>query len=309
MTTIDDSGPSLGDDRERFRDIDEAEVAVFSAESGQQTIVSSAQDAWKYRSFIAYLTKRDLRTTYLRSYLGWVWSLINPIAEIAIYSLVFGVILAVNRSLPLAPDGFESFPHYLISGMVIWNFYRATSSKVLNSFTSTVKLRRKLYFPPVAPAISQTLTVLIQNSLEIGALILFYLAWGHVSVKMVVLFPLAMMASLAGLGVGLLLSVANSRYRDVGYLYSIFLRLFFYLIPIIWSIEFAEERIGVDWLLPIVRWNPFAKMIEISRDGTYLHEWAPLADWLWVGGWSIGLLLLGWTVFARSSADVAEGST
>ena len=103
MTAFDDPAAAFEGD-------DELELAVFSAENGQQTVVSSVQDAWKYRSFITYLTKRDLRTTYLRSYLGWVWSLINPIAEIAIYSLVFGVILAVNRSLPLAPDGFESFP-------------------------------------------------------------------------------------------------------------------------------------------------------------------------------------------------------
>ncbi len=286
---------------------DAAEVTVFTAGDDRQSVASSAREAWKYRSFIAYLTKRDLRTTYLRSYLGWVWSLLNPIAEIAIYSLVFGVILAVNRSLPDAPGGFESFPHYLISGMVIWNFYRASSSKVLNSFTSTVKLRRKLYFPPVAPAIAQALTVIVQNSLEIGALILFYVAWGHTSFKMIVLVPTAMFATMAGLGVGLLLSVANSRYRDVGYLYSIFLRLFFYLIPIIWSIDLVEQRIGLSWLVPLVRWNPFAKMIEVSRDGTYLHEWPPLTDWLWIGGWSVGLLLLGWSVFARSSADVAEG--
>lgn len=307
MTTVDEPIPS-GGEPPSFVD-DELELAVFSADNTRQTLRASVQDVWKFRSFISYMTKRDLRTTYLRSYLGWVWSLINPIAEIAIYSLVFGVILAVNRRLPDAPGGFESFPHYLISGMVIWNFYRATSSKVLNSFTSTVKLRRKLYFPPVAPAISQALTVLVQNSLEIGALVLFYLFWGHVSIKMLVLVPVALLATAAGLGVGLLLSVANSRYRDVGYLYSIFLRLFFYLIPIIWSIEFVEDRIGLEWLVPIVRWNPFAKMIEVSRAGTYVHEWPPLVDWAWIGGWSIGLLLLGWTVFARSSADVAEGST
>ena len=283
------------------------ETVVFSADASRQDIISSAREAWKYRSFIMYMTRRDLRITYLRSYLGWLWSLINPIAEIAIYSLVFGVILAGDRSLPTAPDDFKSFPHFLICGLVIWNFYRSTSSKVLNTFTATVKLRRKLYFPPVAPALSQALTTVVQNSLELVVVFLFYLVAGHLSPSAIVLLPAALFATLSGLGVGLLLSVANTRYRDVGYLYSIFLRLFFYLIPIIWPLEFVEGRIGLPWLRALVIWNPFAKMIQFARDGIYLQQWPSLGDWLYLSAWSAGLLLLGWAVFARSSADVAEG--
>ena len=184
---------------------------------------------------------------------------------------------------------------------------RSTSSKVINNFAATVKLRRKLYFPPVAPALAQTLTVIVQNSIELLALVLFYVLFTHISVTVIVVVPVALFSTMAGLGVGLLLSVANTRYRDVGYLYSIFLRLFFYLIPIIWPLEFVDRRIDIAWLRAVVKWNPFAKMIEISRDGTYLLEWPPITDWLYVAAWSVGLLLLGWTVFARSSADVAEG--
>ena len=288
---------------------DMPDEVVFSSDTATHTVLSSAREAWKFRSFISYLARRDLRITYLRSYLGWFWSLINPIAEIAIYSLVFGVILAGDRALPDAPDGFESFPHYLVSGMVIWNFYRSTSSKVINNFTSTVKLRRKLYFPPVAPALAQASTVIVQNSVELLALVLFYVIFTHISITVIVIIPVAIFSTMAGLGIGLLLSVANTRYRDVGYLYSIFLRLFFYLIPIIWPLEFVDRRIGIGWLRTLVRWNPFAKMIEISRDGTYLLEWPAFTDWIYVAAWSCGLLLIGWMVFARSSADVAEGVT
>ena len=283
------------------------DVVVFSADDRRQNMISSAREAWKYRSFIAYMTKRDLRTTYLRSYLGWVWSLINPIAEIAIYSIVFGIILSIDRQLPAAPDDFSSFPHYLMAGMVIWNFYRSCSSKVLNNFTSTVRLRRKLYFPPVAPALSQTLTTLVQNSLELVVLLLFFAIVGHVSVTAIVIVPVAFLSTMFGLGVGLLLSVANTRYRDVGYLYGIFLRLFFYLIPIIWPLEFVDRRIGVPALRAVVRWNPIAKLIEVSRDGMYLLEWPPLSDWIYLVLTASAVLILGWSVFARSSADVAEG--
>lgn len=285
----------------------EPDVQRFSADDRSQTMVASAAEAWRYRSFIAYMTRRDLRTTYLRSYLGWVWSLLNPIAEIAIYSIVFGIILSIDRQLPAAPDDFSSFPHYLMAGMVIWNFYRGVSSKVLNNFTATVRLRRKLYFPPVAPALSQTLTTLVQSSLELLVLILFFAVVGHLSITVIVIVPAALFSAMFGLGVGLLLSVANTRYRDVGYLYGIFLRLFFYLIPIIWPIEFVDRRIGPSALRALVRWNPMAKLIEVSRDGAYLHQWPPVTDWLYVMVTAVAVLVIGWTVFARSSADVAEG--
>ncbi len=286
-----------------------ADVVVFSADAERDGVIASAREAWKYRRFIAYMTKRDLRMTYLRSYLGWLWSLINPIAELAIYSIVFGVILAVDRELPPAPDSFNSFPHYLLSGMVVWNFYRATSSKVLNNFSQTVKLRRKLYFPPVAPAISQALTTIVQNGLEIVVLVAFFAIVGHLAPTAIVVIPVSLLAVVFGLGIGLLLSVANTRYRDVSYIYAIFLRLFFYLVPIIWPLEFVDRRIGVEWLRIVVRWNPIAKFISISRDGMYLHRWPPLTDFAYVTVWSLLVLFLGWMVFARSSADVAEGLT
>ena len=57
----------------------------------------------------------------------------------------------------------------------------------------------------------------------------------------------------------------------------------------------------------VVRWNPMAKLIEVSRDGAYLHEWSPISDWLYLLATASAVLVLGWTVFARSSADVAEG--
>ena len=253
------------------------------------------------------MTKRDLRTMYLRSYrVGLVT--INPVAEIAIYSLVFGVILAVNRSLPrrsrrvrVVPalphfrDGhLELLPGHVVEGAQQLHVDREAPPEAL--------------LPAGRPGHLADVHRPHAEQPRDRRPVLFYLLGPRLGEDARAV-PHRDHGTLAGLGVGLLLSVANSRYRDVGYLYSIFLRLFFYLIPIIWSIEFAEERIGVDWLVPIVRWNPFAKMIELSRDGTYLHEWgrSPTGRGS-AAGRSVFCCSAG-SMFARSSADVAEGST
>lgn len=285
------------------------DITVFSAESASTNVISSAREAWQFRSFIGYMTRRDLRTTYTRSYLGWFWSLLNPLAEVAIYSLVFGVLLNVQRTVPDAPNGFSSFPHFLMSGMATWGFFRMTSNKVINNFTSTVRLRRKLYFPPVAAALSTVLSTMVDAGILLVVVVLFFGLWGHLSIHAVVLIPAALFAASCGLGVGLALSVANSKYRDISYLYSIVLRLSFYLLPLIWPIQTAASRFGdtSPWLKYLVVHNPFATMIEFGRDGVLYMVWPPLGDWMYLSAFSLAVLLGGWTIFARSSADVAEG--
>lgn len=285
------------------------DVTVFSAGSANTSVLSSAREAWKFRGFIGYMTRRDLRTTYTRSYLGWIWSLLNPMAEVAIYSIVFGVLLGIQRTIPDAPNGFNSFPHFLMSGMVTWGFFRMTSNKVLNNFMATVRLRRKLYFPPIAAALSTVFSTMVDAAMLLVVVILFFGAWGHLSIHAIVLIPAALFATCAGLGVGLALSVANSKYRDISYLYSIVLRLAFYLLPLIWPIQTAQARFetSASWLGPYVVNNPFAKLIEFGRDGLLYMKWPTIGEWVYLSTFSFGLLLLGWTIFARSSADVAEG--
>lgn len=291
------------------RTIGDGEVVVFAADSAHTTVLGSAREAWKYRSFIAYMTSRDLRTTYLRSYLGWIWSLLNPIAEVAIFTIVFGVLLGGDRGLPAGANGFNSFPHFLVIGIAVWGFFRLVSSRILNNFMATVRLRRKLYFPPVAAALSTALSTLVEASLLMVVVVVFYAAFGHLSIHVVLLLPAAVFAAVGGLGVGLALSVANSKYRDVGYLYNITLRLGFYLLPIIWPIQAASERFSdsVSFFEPVVANNPFATMIEFGRAAVYYQQWPPLGIWVYLTITSFSMLLIGWTIFARSSADVAEG--
>jgi ABC-type polysaccharide/polyol phosphate export permease len=284
-----------------------SDITVFSADAANTSVLASAREAWKFRRFISYMTKRELRTTYLRSYLGWIWALLNPIAEVAIYSLVFGVLLGINREIPDAPNGFNSFPHFLMSGIVTWGFFRMVSSKVLSNFMATVRLRRKLYFPPVAAALSTALSTMVEASILLVVVAIFFGLWGHLSIHAVLLLPAALFAATSGLGVGLALSVANSKYRDVSYLYTIVLRLGFYLLPLIWPIQTAMNRFDIVWLQWLVINNPFAKMIEFGRDGLLYMKWPSAGDWLYLSLFSVATLLIGWMIFARSSSDVAEG--
>ena len=280
---------------------------TFTPAGRSGSTLSAIRELWDFRGYIFYLTRRDLRTKYNRSLLGWIWSILNPLVTLAIYSLVFGVILLVDRNIGVSPTGLQSFPHFLFSGLIVWQLFNQTSMNVMSGFTSAIVLRRKLYFPPAAPAISKALVNLVDSSIELLVLAAFYIIAGNFGITFVFVPVLMIVAVIFGLGVGLLLAVANVRYRDVGYIYTLFMRLFFYITPIIWPFQMIEDRIGNRWVKLAAEFNPLAKLIDVCRTVTYSLAWPNLFDLAYLAGVGTVLTVVGWTVFNRSAADAAEG--
>ncbi|MGI9601485.1 MAG: ABC transporter permease [Acidimicrobiales bacterium] len=284
----------------------ETPVIVFSPTGRQRGILGSAREVWEYRGFIEYLTKRELKTMYNRSYLGWLWSLINPIIVLAIYWFVFGQILSIDRGAP-SPTGLDSFAHFLMSGLILWNLFSQVSNGYLQAFQQSVALRKKLYFPPSAHGVARTIVKVIESSLELLVLVIFYVAFDNFGVTFILVPVMMLLAAVYGMGVGMLLAVPNVRYRDVGYLYSLALRLFFYLTPIIWPYELIQSRIDVPLIRFIAEWNPLAKLIEANRDITYRLQWPDPGDMIYLVVSSTLLFLLGWRSFHKRSIKATEG--
>ncbi|NNE72119.1 MAG: ABC transporter permease [Acidimicrobiales bacterium] len=280
----------------------------FSPANRARSPIAAVRELVDYAPFIGYLTRRQLRTTYNRSYLGWIWALLNPIIVLAIYSLVFGVILLVDRAnLGNSPTGLDSFPHFLFSGLVFWGLFNQVSLGIMTDFQNSVLLRKKLYFPAAAPAIAMAASIVVESLLEVAVLIAFYVAVGNVGLPILLLPFVMFIAVTFGVGVGLLLAVPNVRYRDVGYLYALFLRLFFYLTPIIWPFAMITNRIGNVWVQRAAEWNPMAKMVHVARTITYDIAWPDPTDVVYLLVVSLGVFALGFTVFNRQAADATEG--
>lgn len=284
----------------------ETPTVVFSPTGRQRSFIGSMQEVWQYRPFVTYLTKRELRTMYNRSYLGWLWSLINPIIVLLIYWFVFGRILTIDRGAP-SPTGLDSFAHFLMSGLILWNLFSQVSNGYLQAFQLSVTLRKKLYFPPSAHGVARTLVKVVESGLELIVLAVFYLAWGNVGITFVLVPVMMVLAAVMGMGVGMLLAVPNVRFRDVGYLYSLSLRLFFYLTPIIWPYELIQSRIGVPLVRFIAEWNPLAKLIQANRDITYNLQWPDPVDMAYLVVAAAVLFVSGWRSFHKRAIKATEG--
>lgn len=264
-----------------------------------------ALEIWGYRELIGRLVQRELGSRYKRSVLGWLWSMLNPAATLAIYALVFGVLLKFDP--PRAGNGrFDNFALYLFCALVMWNAFYGVITGAMSALLDLGSLLGKVYFPPEAPAVAALFTVLFQAAIEASILMLILICLVNVSWTFLLWPVLLVLLSIFALGIGLMLSVWNVRYRDVGYLSTIVLQFLFYVTPIVYPLSLIPERAMGLPVRDIIRLNPLSQFTEASRELLYGLDWP--------GVLRLGLMALislvvgagGWMMFKVRTRDIAE---
>ena len=266
--------------------------------------MSSPAVVWEHRNLIANLAKRDLKAKYKKSVLGWMWSLINPAATLAVYSFVFGIVL--KGVAPLAGNGsLKAFPLYLFAGLVVWNLFSNTLTAVMDALEEAGELLTKIYFPPECPAFAAVLGVSLQGAIEFLILLAVLVIVGNVSWTMLFV-PLLLIAVIAlATGIGLVLSVLNIHYRDVSYITTIAIQVLFYCTPIVYPLELIPGL----WGLParqLISMNPIARCVMVIRDLVWHLRLPSLVDALYVAGVSGAIFALGWAWFSSRAPRVIE---
>jgi len=227
-------------------------------------MTQSVRAVWQYRGLIGNFANREIKGKYKGSLLGSAWSLLNPLATLAIYSLVFGYI--IRFPTPVAGNGsLTNFTIYLFTALVVWNFFQAVTTSSMGALVSAGPLLRKIYFPPFAPVIGSAGAVLNQTGIEFGLLLVVYLAVGNVGWSMLLLPVLLAMLAAFSLGLGLLLAIANARFRDVSYIVTVLLNLLFYMSPIIYPISVVTNLYGKHPWLRVYEYNPVTAFVEAFR--------------------------------------------
>lgn len=271
-------------------------------------MLTATRELWDYRALVQNLTLRQLKSQYKESLFGNLWSMINPAATIAVYSLVFGVFLQFGRGVPGVHYGdLQSFPLYLFCGIILWSCFNRVALGAMGSFNSTGSLLKKVYFPPAAPVAAHAAAQIKQTLLEGLVAMLVFAALGYFSWSFV-LWPLLIPPMLLfGIGLGLVLTLANAYYKDVSYLMSILTMLLFYCTPILYSLDRVgdSEVFGVR-ATTLLLLNPLTHFVTASREMLYLGVAPSFGRWvvLWLS--ALVSLVVGWNVFVRYSADVSE---
>lgn len=262
------------------------------------------------RELLNNLTLRELRSKYKRSVLGWTWSLLNPLATMLIFTLVFKFFLRIDAPVSKSTD-LHSFSLYLLCGLLPWNFFVNGVMASMGSLTGNANLIKKTYFPRELLVIAQInswiVSLLIEMALLAVVLLLFgnmVLPWLPAAVLIIVL--LAMFVT----GLALAFSVLNVYFRDVQHFVGILFQVWFYLTPIVYPLGFVPERseiFGYD--LPVrslFHLNPMVDFVEAFRAIFYDLQ-APstriIAYLIVVSGVSLSF---GMWLFSRLEGKLAE---
>jgi ABC-type polysaccharide/polyol phosphate export permease len=260
------------------------------------------------RELLWNLTLRELRGRYKRSVLGWMWSLLNPLSSVVIFSIVFGFFFQIEPPVG-DPSGLHNFAVFLLCGLLSWNYVSGTMNASMDSLLGNANLIRKVYFPREILVASTVCSLLVTFLIELSVLVAILLLFGNMVLPWIpALLMLVAIQTVFVLGVGLLLSVLNVYFRDVKHLIGISLQALFYSAPIVYPLSVVEDA-AKRTSFPLVRvyeLNPLVRMVEAYRDVLYDLRFPPLFDLLYLIAWAVGLVVLGLWVFGRLDRRLAE---
>jgi ABC-type polysaccharide/polyol phosphate export permease len=257
-------------------------------------------DLFRYRELFANLFRRDFQAKYRGSLLGIVWSIVNPLALMAVYLVIFGLI--TNGS------SIHHYPLYLLAGITCWLFFSSSLLTASRSLLESAELVKKVRFPrqlvPFSVVATQLVTfVLMLAILIISSLIFIPGARGTVWLAI----PLGALFVCLVAGLALAIACVNVIYRDIEHILAAVLLPWFFLTPILWSVSvLSPSEQAHHKLLNFLRWGNFVTPpIYAIRDPVWLGQAPRPADVIYLAVAAVVSLALGSYVFARIDDRIA----
>jgi lipopolysaccharide transport system permease protein len=217
------------------------------------------KELWGYRDLIVLFVRRDFVAQYKQTILGPAWHVVQPLMTTVIFTLVFGKIAKIPT------DGVPPFLFYM-AGTVVWNYFAGVLNETSNTFTANAHIFGKVYFPRLVMPVATLLSKMIGFAIQFGFFLLFYAYYLTTDAGLspnfwILATPLLLLLMAAlGLGFGIIVSSATTRYRDLTIVVGFGVQLFMYLSPIVYPLSSLTE--------PYRRWmtlNPVAPVVETFR--------------------------------------------
>lgn len=262
-------------------------------------LVLFRRDLWFYRGFIFSSVKREFQSRYRNSLLGALWPLLQPLAMILIYTLIFSQVMRAR--LPGVDDGL-AYGIFICSGILTWGLFAEVLNRSLSMFLDNANLLKKLSFPRLCLPIVVALTALLNFAITLGLFLLVLALIGRFPGEAVLALPLLVgLQLLFALGLGLLLGLLNVFFRDVGQLFAIALQLWFWLTPIVYPMNILPPT-----LQPWLALNPMTGLMQ-AYQMLFLHDawpsWQQLAPIALAGLVSCLLALL---LYRAKTSDMLD---
>lgn len=243
----------------------------------------------RYRHLIFDLVGRDVKTKYRRSVLGLLWSVLHPLLMMLVLTAVFSTIFHYKAG---------DFSVYYLTGYLLFNFVTEATVFSMASIIGAAGLIKKVYIPKFVFPLEKCLFALVNFLFSLIAAVIVFLAVGVQPHWTILLFPIPVFCLfLFNFGISLILAALNTFFRDVGYLYNVFVTIWMYLTPIIYPVEILPA-----WILPVVKLNPLYHFVQYFRNVTLYGTVPSLRENLICILFALLFLLVG-LLFFRKKQD------
>lgn len=243
---------------------------------------------FKYKDLLILLVQRDIKLKYRRSFLGYVWSVLNPLLSMLVMVVVFSHMFSRN---------IENFPVYLICGNILFSFMRESTTLAMSSIITSAPLLKKVYVPKYIFTLSKVTSSMVNLLFSLGALLIVMLVTGtkFTWYCLLIVIPILELYVFC-VGLGLFLAQANVFFRDIGNIWSVVTLAWMYATPIFYDIDSLSPLLRY-WIPKI---NPMYIYITQMRD-FILTGWWTWDALIWRGALvAILMLVIGLWTFTKT---------
>jgi lipopolysaccharide transport system permease protein len=254
---------------------------------------------WQYRGFIGSSVRNEFITRFIRSKLGGLWMIINPLAQVAIYALILSNLLAAR--LPDI-DNKYAYALYLMAGLLGWTLFNEITTRCLTLFVDQGNLMKKMRFPRITLPAIVVGSSLLNNIFLLLATLLVFMVLGHrPGLTFLWLIPLTAAVVVLGLGIGLILGVLNVFIRDVGQVVPILLQVLYWFTPIVYPVNVIPPG-----LRDMLAFNPMYAIIRAYHDVMVYQASPQMTQVAGVVAVALLLMVLGLFMFRRAAPEMVD---
>lgn len=247
---------------------------------GTFVVRSMIKSLWAYRGFILGSVKREFQSQYRNSLLGAAWTVLNPLAMIVVYTVVFSGVM--RAKLPGVGTSF-AYSIYLCSGILAWGLFVDIVGRSLNVFLVNANILKKICFPRLCLPVALIVNAGINFSIIFGLFTLFLIFSGNFpGWPFIALVPVLAIQIAFAVGLGMSLGILNVFFRDVGQFFGVVLQFWFWLTPITYPVEILPE-----YARQLIVFNPMMSLIGAFHTIIVNGQWPD-----WASLWPVSLLAL-----------------
>lgn len=255
--------------------------------------------AWRYRFFVFSSIKTELRSKFVRSSLGGLWMILNPLSQVLIFAFVLSSVLAAK--LPGITNQY-AYAIYLMAGTLGWSLFAEIVNRCLTLFIDNGNILKKLVFPRIALPLIVTGSALVNNVLLFVAILAIFGVLGHLPSIALIWLPVLMVINIAlAFGIGLGLGVLNVFIRDIGQVVPVLMQFLYWFTPIVYMANIIPEQYR-EWLV----FNPMIPIIN-GYQNILLYNKEP--DWTGLGVITLialSLLVFSLLLFRKASLEMVD---